>query len=169
MESRSQNQYLENRVEVVNQSENSGSGFTDLRRKCLDSYFEPKSFERWGNGRIYEWLGVRQFNKLYYRTFGKGCVDFRINLFSHTMLKGQEKHTRRLEKIHLIAGGAYIPLVALLYSLDTSPGGFVLGSLGVITNIAINIYPIMLQRYNRVRIQNILDKRDMKKSKNGKN
>ncbi len=38
------------------------------KRKTLDKmtdwYFTPKSFERWGSGRIYEFLGMHYFKKL---------------------------------------------------------------------------------------------------------
>ena len=110
----------------------------------LDFYFTPKFFEK--SGRIYELLGVRIFKK-FLPTYGDYMLRLTgirlINNGSTETLKDYETATKIFEMIHLV--------FCLLY---------ICFSVSILLNLMINIYPIMVQRYNRARIYKILRKRE---------
>jgi hypothetical protein len=67
-------------------------------------------------------------------------------------LETQERWTRRIEAGHVLAAFVMTGYsVAALWS-----GDFLNLSLLFAVNLAVNIYPIMTQRYNRLRIEAIL-------------
>ncbi len=73
----------------------------------MDLYFRPKRFERWGEGRVYEWLGVRPFKKVVVlvgrRLLGLGReVDnsYFISDRSAEGLRAFERRTRTSEALH---------------------------------------------------------------------
>src|SRR5262249_41043346 len=70
-------------------------------------------------------------------------------------LKAFDVRTRRSEQGHLVWMSVTVPamLYALLSGWATLAGWLFLG------NLLINVYPIMVQRYNRARIQRCLDRR----------
>lgn len=116
------------------------------------SYYRIRSFE--DAGQVYEHLGIRPFKKLVRRG--------PLSIFSPTLrfpkdknltaLLGLEGEMRKAEAGHVIAF-----LLLLVY------GGYLLisGWLGVaiwalVFNILVNGYPIMLQRYNRIKLQALI-------------
>ncbi|VVB77846.1 Uncharacterised protein [uncultured archaeon] len=128
-------------------------------RKCLEAYFEPKSFEKWQNGRVYEWLGIKYFQKAYLATFGKIANPSGkwIDDKSTESLKSYIAGTRALELAHIGLAGFFLAgdlIIASNSENNNSLGGFLRGCA---VNLAINLYPIILQRYNRTRVQTVLD------------
>ena len=130
-----------------------------LGEKVKDWYFKPKGVERWKNGRIYEWLGVKKFKKLVVYSGHKVGKDntYENNYFiwdrSPEGLKAYEKKTRFNEAVHLIPT-AFCTLAAIsMYAIGETDLGIFPTALAVL-----NSYPIILQRYNRVRIENVLDR-----------
>jgi hypothetical protein len=144
-------QYLENRVlnEVVENGLKADA--RNFGKRCLDAYFKPRDFEKWGDGRVYEWLGVRYFQRAYNLTIGKFISSFPgdnekkwIRNKSPSGLREFYLTTKVIEGIHLFA----IPVFLL-----------VPGPIGYLLNLFANIYPIISQRYNRARVQNLFDKK----------
>ncbi|MBN1538172.1 MAG: hypothetical protein JW908_15650 [Anaerolineales bacterium] len=123
-------------------------------------YFSVKRFER--NGRLYEMLGIKIFKKL----VGRGP----LSIFSPTLrftgrksaLSSLENEMRKAEAGHLT-----IFLVILLFAgMAMVRGWFDAAGWLLLFSIILNGYPIMLQRYNRIQIYRIVNKRKpTKKSK----
>jgi len=115
-------------------------------------YYEAKPFER--AGRVYECLGIRLFKKLVRRG--------PLAVFSPTLrfpkektasaLQGLENEMRKAE-----TGHALIFVLVLLFAgymlLKGWPDAVVWT---LLFNIVINGYPIMLQRYNRIKLQEFI-------------
>ncbi|MCK4650444.1 hypothetical protein KAT36_04410 [Candidatus Pacearchaeota archaeon] len=126
-----------------------------------DWYFAPKSFER--SGKLYEILGVRQFKKLAMGTLGKlrkrgGDGEEPSNYFigrkrDLSSLKKFEIGTRINETIHapftIYFGHKLIESLG-----ENNYGVAIISGIGLLTNG----YCTMLQRYNRGRIYNTLNK-----------
>ncbi len=131
--------------------------------RIADSYFAPKQFERWKNGRVYELLGVKYVQKVIMGTIGawsrkKGGGEFacayfigrRVNLSS---LNTYESGTRLNETIHA-------PLVLLCGYLTFSQlgtGEYVSATISGVATV-VNVACTMLQRYNRARVYRVLEK-----------
>jgi hypothetical protein len=116
-------------------------------------YCRPKNFERFG--RIYELLGVPFFRRLVRR----GPIHLLAPAFQYSgrreLLPVLERETRTAEAIHVLAFFASLPLTAYALSrgwLDS--GGWLLSF-----TVLLNVYPLMLQRHNRVRLQELIQKR----------
>ena len=128
----------------------------DIGKYILDLYFKPKSFER--SGKIYEALGVRQFKKF---MFNGDYMNALLKKFDHnyklirnkSYARDREVATRIFEGVHI--GGCSIMVYCLIYSL--ADGDYKNAAINTALNTVVNIYPTMLQRYNRARIYNILD------------
>lgn len=144
--------------------------FKNAFAKITDAWFDPKSFE---NPELYEKLGIKAFKK-YLPTSGdlvmKLVYSRLAGLFTDeklTLIDGKkglvdyEKCTRLYEAIHvavLMSSSAKIfkafengRLSAILYVL--------------ISQALINIYPIMLQRYNRIRLYRAINSMNTIKNK----
>ena len=118
-------------------------------------YFEPKRFEKTGNGLLYRRLGIRFF-KRYLPTSGdivsrwRGMARIRRSEGGlDQALRGYERVTRTHEARHIVGA---------LSMLAISWWAIVLHDRGqwpalIIANVIINGYPIMLQRYNRIRLE----------------
>ncbi len=123
--------------------------------RCVDAYFTPNRLESEG---LYRALGVKLFKK-YTPTSGdlvRRHVWNKIHFLNASLahepdrleaLQKFEEGTRSLETIHL--GG-----FALLATLDIEGGDYNSPkrlALDTGIQLAVNVYPIMLQRYNRMR------------------
>ena len=117
-------------------------------RWLTDHYFKPNHFE---STTLYESLGIKPFKKylptsgdLARRYIWKDPVSIKPNMES---LIHYEKMTRAYEAIHL--GLAVLPGKDIVSSLlsQTSPH-----ILDIVSLLAVSLYPIMLQRYNRIRV-----------------
>lgn len=122
------------------------------------SYFKPKRFEEFRGKSIYEYLGVAFFIKYLLLT---DLIMFRLRKKNHLSIKNGienelkrlEWQTRRDEFIHFISMLVIAALV-IKHSETVSPMQWVLIFL---INLYVNIYPIFVQRHNRIRLTKLLD------------
>lgn len=121
-------------------------------------YFAPRAFERAGDGRVYRKLGVRFF-KRWLPTSGDVVTRRRGKLHiavrdggREAALRRHERRTRAYEARHIF--GALSMLAISWWSVAIHDKGNWLVLLAA--NLVINGYPIMLQRYNRVRLHEVL-------------
>ena len=118
-------------------------------------YYRPRSWEI--SGRVYEYLGVRLYKRwtpdgdFVVRKVRRFLPDYRV-IGGRARLSGFEMVTRRAEQGHLIMLLVSVP--AIFYAIYN--GWMVIACWLVIGNLVINIYPIMVQRYNRARVHRIL-------------
>lgn len=137
-------------------------------KRGLEHYFTPNSVERWGNGRIYKWLGVQHFKKIL--PIGGDYVNRKMGWTwiipsnpRRKELGDYESMTKGIELAHSVM----IPLYSaslLLHHLDGDFNYVEKHFLSnVICNVLFNIYPIMVQRYNRTRIYTALEKVERRK------
>lgn len=123
-------------------------------------YFKPKYFETYNQKTIYEYLGIKNFKK-YLITDGDLVRKWRnvkqINLTRNSKileLQKAEKETRKYEIIHLI----FILVSVLIVVFKYDQLSVIQWLLIIAINLYANVYPIFLQRYNRIRILRILEK-----------
>ena len=121
-------------------------------------YFEPKRIEQADNGRIYVLLGARLF-KRYLTTSGDLISRVRgrrriapIGPDLVTSILQFDKQTKSWEARHIFGG--FLMLALTWWSIAVHGKGSWLVLLGA--NLLINGYPIMVQRYNRVRLRSLL-------------
>lgn len=143
-------------------------------RSFADLYFGTRFFDR---RLIYELLGIRIFKRYLPgsgdRAMRRKCRKAIKNGNTET-LKEYYESTKKYEKIHLESLCVVFPVIFLICALilasyEANVYFFLfLLPLFLIVNLLFNIYPIMLQRYNRARIEKILKKRaERKTGKNG--
>ncbi len=118
-------------------------------------YFEIKVFER--SERIYKSLGVRLFKRLVRRG---PLTIFNQSLrcskgMTRSYLPYLEQFMRKAETGHLSA--AILMLLFIGYALLR--GWFDAVGWMLLFNVIINGYPVMLQRYNRIRLQKLITKK----------
>lgn len=123
-----------------------------LFRIFNDNYFRSKKFEQ--NNKIYNLLGVPIYKKLVMRLVKSDKV-INYNLMNLTIsgLKEFEYQSRINEIKHIIIAilMAFISIgLCCVHDLTKA-------LLSLVLNIFLNIYPICLQRYNRTRINRILN------------
>ena len=115
-------------------------------------YYEIKSFER--TGQIYERLGIRLFKKIVRRG--------PLSIFSPTLRFPKERtitallaldaEMRKAETGHAIIFG--LVLIVCCYAL--SRGWYDAFGWLLLFNLLINGYPILLQRFNRIKLQELI-------------
>jgi hypothetical protein len=121
----------------------------------LDLYFFPKWFER--DGLIYKVLGVSIFKVVINATVGKFVLALRkrkdltsyyiSDVRSEKALRLTERWSRFNEATHAI-----LVVVSLLILKAFHVRGYHDGVIIMIFVVALNVYLIMLQRYNRIKI-----------------
>ena len=125
-------------------------------------YFVIKPFEK--EGRIYEKLGIVFFKKLI-----RGGSLLIFNPTRHLSenaksISGLENEMRKAEAGHLT-----VFLVVLLFAcMAMVRGWFDAGGWLLLFSIILNGYPIMLQRYNRIRLHQIVANQNKKAKKQNK-
>lgn len=123
------------------------------------SYFKPKRFEEFRGKSIYEYLGVTFFIKYLLLT---DLIMFRLRKKSHISrkngieneLRRLEWQTRRDESIHLVSMLVIAGLV-IRHSESISSVQWIFIFL---INLYANIYPIFVQRHNRIRLRRLLSR-----------
>lgn len=120
----------------------------------MKNYFKPRSFEFLGKGSIYSFVGVQAFKRyvptsgdVIMRLTGKGHIEYRRNDIFSQLLEYEEK-TRKWEYRHWIG---MILFVGIAFGVKKEYSGFdyvFVMSLFLL----LNVYPIILQRHNRLRI-----------------
>jgi len=146
-----------------------------LPPRKYDWYFMPKQFEK--SGRIYELAGVRFYQRLYLATYGKTAEVIisiisrkKTKIYSFKALGGREKLesfetiTRQVETIHVLFGIAFSVMTAFKAPFAQPPhlARFLCGAIA--TNILVNIFPILLQRFNRARLYRLIGREQEKES-----
>lgn len=127
--------------------------FKKTVKTVTDAWFDPKSFEQ--HPGFYERFGIRKFkrfvptsgdlvNKLVWKKFGEDD-SVKLNLAS---LKDAEKFTRYAETIHMVYFGVMNAMAGQYFA----QGELSMASVTAVLNVLGNVYPVMLQRYNRIRL-----------------
>ena len=128
--------------------------------RFADWYYTPRWWERRGNGQLYRWLGITTYKRflpttgdLMRQRRGLKQVD-PTRSSRHNELILAEKRTRRYEWRHWIGCVIFIVLMFLVERHFSALEWVFLITL----NLGVNVYPIMLQRFNRVRILGVLER-----------
>lgn len=129
-----------------------------IAHQSLKKYFKPKPFEYKGRSSIYVFLGIHLFKKyvptsgdLVYRLWNKKHIEFDSHDREKELLRF-EMQTRRWEFRHMIGMVVFLIIVLSLDHVYTMMDYLFVG----ILFLMVNVYPIILQRHNRIRIVNIL-------------
>lgn len=124
----------------------------------MENYFKPKKFEFYNNKTIYEYIGIKLYKK-YLPTTGdiarryKNIVQIKPGKAERiNELYRYEKKTRNFEFRHIIGLAGFIAFIFIIDKKLNLFDAIFLMSL----NLYINIYPIFLQRHNRMRIIKVL-------------
>lgn len=126
----------------------------------MKRYFSPKKFEFYQSKTIYDYLGIKWFKK-YLITDGDlvrrwkkvNSINIRDNGKINELYKA-ERETKKYELIHLVFLFIFILLVGIKSKHITTLNWVII----LLINLYANIYPIFLQRYNRIRIIRVLAK-----------
>ena len=137
-------------------------GIAGKFRSLSNLYFDPKPFE---STKLYEKLGMKPFKK-YLPTTGDLAVKHFWSRFGLSRwikpnlesLRGMEFASRVYEGIHLPMIG-FFAQQAIENGLAGDVSNTVYSSLG---GILVGIYPLMLQRYNRIRLYHAIDRMESK-------
>jgi hypothetical protein len=120
------------------------------------TYYDIKHFEQ--SGKIYERVGIRLFKKLVRRG--------PLTIFSPTLRFPKEKTVSALRNLgdemqNAETGHALIFILMLVFIAYYLLNGW-LDAVGwmLLFNILINGYPIMLQRYNRIKLQELINQQN---------
>lgn len=118
-------------------------------------YYDIKPFEQ--TGRVYERLGIRLFKKAVGRgpltifsptlRFPKGKTISALRYLDHEMRKAETGH------MFIFTLMVWVTAYALVMAWFDA-AGWILGF-----NLIFNGYPVMLQRYNRIRLQALVQRR----------
>jgi Glycosyl-4,4'-diaponeurosporenoate acyltransferase len=129
------------------------------RHSVLDVWFKPKRFE---NERLYRRLGARVL-KRYMPTGGDFVMrrlrrrnpDRRLVRPVLHALRQFERWTRVAEAVHLTGFVAFAALTVRQYTAGAlGPGGL---TVAVTLNLTLGLWPVVLQRYNRLRAYRAID------------
>jgi hypothetical protein len=129
-------------------------------QRFRDWYFSLKSVEQWRHGWLYRCLGVPLF-KRYVPTSGDWIARRRgqrsIPPGGHSVLRELHKYERRTRMIEWRHLGGFVAMGVGIELTDTMLGSTAVAWLWL-ANIILNFYPIMLQRYNRLRIGRVFQR-----------
>jgi glycosyl-4,4'-diaponeurosporenoate acyltransferase len=132
--------------------------FAKTEKEEMKNYFRPKKFELYHNQTIYEFFGIK-FYKKYLPMTGdiarkwRKIIQIKLNKSERiNELYRYERQTRNNELRHIITT---IGCIGLIFITDRKLSFLDLGFLTSL-NLYINIYPIFLQRHNRIRIIKVL-------------
>jgi hypothetical protein len=123
--------------------------FTEtLKSACTSNYFQEKNWEQ--KGKIYEQLGIHHFRKLLvivgWEKLNKKENPVKNNLAALVHLEYRTKQSELGHLIIFFIVGGFSIYVAIRYSFSAS-------AWLIFLNLVLNFYPILLQRYNRPRLQ----------------
>lgn len=124
----------------------------------MKTYFKPKKIEFYRNQTIYEFFGIKLFKKYLPMTGDiarkrRKIIQIKLNKSERiNELYRYERQTRNNELRHIIAT---IGCVGLIFITDKRLSCLDLVFLTSL-NLYLNIYPIFLQRHNRIRIIKVL-------------
>jgi hypothetical protein len=133
------------------------AGITLLGSLIPLSYFTIHGIER--GGRVYVRLGVRWFKQWMMdgdrmnRFFRRRMPSYAVVRRDRSSLQAYYQRTITTERAHVIWLLAALPATG--YACMVGHQGFAISLL--VLNVITNLYPIWLQRYNRARLEHILD------------
>lgn len=118
----------------------------------LEFWFTPKPFER--SGALYERLGVRRFKR--FVPFGDHTNRLLRVLFApgFRIVSGAES-ARAWVLFTVLAEGFHVLLFALFVAFTVPNlllGEYARAAWELLANLLVNVYPAMVQRYNRIRL-----------------
>jgi len=121
-------------------------------RSVTDRWFLLRSFEK--DGKAYKILGIKLFKDFLIRTGYNDMLAKGLKVSNSSKLELRELilKMQQAELIHLLGLGiafaiAFISLIVKRFDLFVTIN---------LLNIPLNLYPVFLQRYNRLRINHIL-------------
>ena len=151
---------LERKLESTDESD------VSFWQRLKDLYFEPKGIERWQNGKVYEFLGVRCIKKICDKIgdirYGKKPNhrnNYKIWDATKEGLKAFERETRHNETIH-----SPITILMIYGAIDSLGKGNYYYAAFDAALVLLNGYCTMLQRYSRVRLYNTIDRIEKRES-----
>ncbi len=123
--------------------------FTEtLKSACTSNYFKEQNWEQ--KGKIYEQLGIHFFRKLLvivgWEKLNKKENPVKNNLAALVHLEYRTKQSELGHLIIFFIVGGFAIYVAIRYSFSAS-------AWLIFLNLLLNFYPILLQRYNRPKLQ----------------
>jgi hypothetical protein len=116
-------------------------------------YYSAKRFEK--NGQIYRYIGVHYFKKLVAKGFLANLASIRFE-GKHSRIDSYYRQTQWGELLHLIMF-LFIFLLAIYALIRRLYNAFLHL---MFFNILLNGYPVLLQRYNRFRLDKVMKLRD---------
>lgn len=126
----------------------------------MASYFRPKRFEEIRGRSIYTFLGVSFFKKyllltdlIFFRLRNKKQMDITNKGLLHE-LKRLEWQTQRDEATHLV----FIVLIAVIVLKNWTNISLAQFITIFLLNLYANVFPIFVQRHNRMRLLRVLTK-----------
>ncbi len=132
--------------------------FAIAEKEEMKNYFKPKKIESYRNQTIYEFVGIKLYKKYLPMTGDiarkrRNIIQIKLNKSGRiNELHRYERQTRKNELRHIIAT---ILCIGLVFINDRK-----LSFLDIVfltsLNLYLNIYPIFLQRHNRIRIIKVL-------------
>jgi hypothetical protein len=127
---------------------------------ALDFYFKPKRFERCGS--VYKILGVEVFRQVILATVGRFVsllrkrealyTYFVTNPLSIKSVRRTESWSRFNELVHIALIFITFFIGRAIYFKGYKAGAMLLGFC-----VLLNIYLVMLQRYNRVKLARMIE------------
>lgn len=127
-------------------------------RELMKNYFKPRKIEFYGNQTIYEFFGIKLYKKYLPMTGDiarkrRNIIQIKLNKSGRiNELYRYERQTRNNELRHIITTIGCIGLIFITDKKLSISDIVFLTSL----NLYLNIYPIFLQRHNRIRIIKVL-------------
>jgi Glycosyl-4,4'-diaponeurosporenoate acyltransferase len=138
-----------------------------VARLLPERYFRVRKLE--ASGRLYEWVGIRFFKRLVpngvciNQLMRRSDPNYRL-IYDRSSMIDFEASTRFAERCHVVS--LFLILPCTVYALNLGWYKFALWL--VLPNIPLHVYPILLQRYTRSRIDRVLlAKRRIKVNKSG--
>lgn len=143
--------------------------FSKWTRLVADLWFDPKSFE---SEEIYERVGIKLFKKYLPTGDLASKVIWELNCQSNFIAGSSEEDLKNHEKFTRIYEGAHLILFLVMTAAigEKLSDGYLNYSLfGIGINTIVNAYPILLQRYNRLRLYKAIKKAQMREAKKNQN
>ena len=133
-------------------------------RLLSERYYRVRGWE--SSGRVYERLGIRFFKRFVpngdyiNRIIRHSDKSYRVIRDAESTVRHGDM-TRLAERCHLAA--LWLPVPCIVYALMLGWNKFALWLF--LANVPIHVYPVLLQRYTRARIQKVLTRRKQMESR----
>lgn len=124
----------------------------------MKNYFRPKKFELYRNRTIYQFLGIKLYKKYLPMTGDiarkwRNIIQIKLNKSERiNELYSYERQTRNNELRHIFG---LVICIGLIFIVDKKLTAFDIVFLTTL-NFYVNIYPVFLQRHNRIRLIKVL-------------